>query len=321
MDRTIDWLLQSEPWTAYRTRRDLLGQDENEKEVIANKQKMIEHPRIQQLISELLQWPGETLNNHKKAGLLIHKLSFIAEIGITIEDPPAGEIAEKVMQHMTEYGVPEVIMSIPKVFGGTGETEFNWMLCDAPLILFSLVKMGLADNPSVGKGIQYLAEKARDNGWPCAATPKLGKFHGPGRKDDPCPYATLLMMKALAVAGDTDRIEAQAGAECLLSLWERSREAHPYLFYMGTDFRKLKAPFIWYDIVHFADVLSRFEWLRDDERLIDMVNVIKQKEVDGRFIPESVWMAWKELDFGQKKEPSSWLTFLILRIKKRMEAS
>ena len=47
-----------------------------------------------------------------------------------------------------------------------------------------------------------------------------------------------------------------------MDLWQNSREKHPYQFYMGTDFRKVKAPLVWYDILHVADVLCRFKNVR-----------------------------------------------------------
>lgn len=87
-----------------------------------------------------------------------------------------------------------------------------------------------------------------------------GKFRGPGRKDDPCPYATLISLMALSEFPDLASGHAvKFGVECLLDLWQNSREKHPYQFYMGTDFRKVKAPLVWYDILHVADVLSRFK--------------------------------------------------------------
>jgi hypothetical protein len=93
------------------------------------------------------------------------------------------------------------------------------------------------------------------------------------------------------------------------------QERHPYMFYMGTDFRKLKAPFIWYDILHVLDVLSRFSSFRGDKRLLDMVKILAEKaEGEGKFTVESVWTAWKDWEFGQKKEPSRWLTLLAHRI-------
>jgi hypothetical protein len=91
------------------------------------------------------------------------------------------------------------------------------------------------------------------------------------------------------------------------------------MFYMGTDFRKAKAPLIWYDIVHVLDVLSQFDWLREDGRLNEMVGVLKSKaDANGKYTPESEWTAWRGWDFAQKKQPSAWLTFLALRILKRV---
>ena len=91
------------------------------------------------------------------------------------------------------------------------------------------------------------------------------------------------------------------------------------MFYMGTDFCRLKAPFIWYDILHMEAVLSRIPWLRQDPRLQDMVSVMtEQVGADGRATPGSVWMAWKEWEFGQKKAPSRWVTLLVERVQQRM---
>ena len=92
------------------------------------------------------------------------------------------------------------------------------------------------------------------------------------------------------------------------------------MFYMGTDFRKLKAPLIWYDIIHLTDTLSNFKQAILDSRFKQMVKIIESKATqDDIFIPESEWKAWKEWDFGQKKIPSTWLTFLIYRIRLRLD--
>jgi hypothetical protein len=117
-----------------------------------------------------------------------------------------------------------------------------------------------------------------------------------------------------------DSDACHTGAEILLTLWNESLTQHPYIFYMGTDFRKLKVPFIWYDLTHVLEVLTRFKWLRHDPRLQDMLGVMQSKMDDqGCFTLESVWMAWKEWEFGQKKEPSRWLTLMAWRILNRVE--
>jgi hypothetical protein len=46
-----------------------------------------------------------------------------------------------------------------------------------------------------------------------------------------------------------------------------------------------------------------------------------QADMNGKFTPTSVWTVWKDWDFGQKKEPSPWLTFLAWRIIQRMKAA
>ena len=187
---------------------------------------------------------------------------------------------------------------------------------------YALVKFGLGEDARVQKALGALIGLIRENGWPCAVSKELGKFRGPGRKDDPCPFANLAMLKLLGqVPAYRDSQAARIGAETLLTLWEKSQEQHPYIFYMGTDFRKLKVPLVWYDLVHVLDVLSQFPWLKGDPRLGEMVDLLKSKADDeGRFTLESVWSAWKNWEFGQKKIPARWLTFQAWRIIQRVES-
>jgi hypothetical protein len=77
---------------------------------------------------------------------------------------------------------------------------------------------------------------------------------------------------------------------------------------------------VWYDLLHLTDVLTRFHFLRQDARLGKMADLLASKaDADGRFTPESVWTAWKDWDFGQKKIPSEWLTLLAWRVVRRLE--
>jgi hypothetical protein len=70
-----------------------------------------------------------------------------------------------------------------------------------------------------------------------------------------------------------------------------------------------------------TDVLTQFSWMRKDKRLREMVEVVRAKADDqGRFTPESVWKAWGEWDWGQKRAPSWWLTLLAQRTLKRIKA-
>ncbi|MEI7616824.1 MAG: hypothetical protein WCJ54_08945, partial [Actinomycetota bacterium] len=165
-----------------------------------------------------------------------------------------------------------------------------------------------------------LLKLGRGNGWPCSVSEELGKFRGPGRKEDPCPYATLVMLKLLSQFPEyAECSQVHAGIDSLCSLWNNSSKSHPYMFYMGNDFRKLKAPLIWYDIVPVLDVLSRFDYSRQKLQVREMLDIVTARhDSEGRYTPESIWLDWKEWDFGQKKQPSQYLTFLVYRILKRM---
>ena len=323
MHAPIDWLLDGEPWVEYHTRLDLLGQTEAEPQVRSARLSMLADTRVQNLITELSGWPGTVISSHKSAGQPFHKLTFLADLGLTTKDPGMDVIIPRILEHQSVEGPFQLSANIPVHFGGTGNDQWAWALCDAPLIVYALAKFGLQDDPAVKSAMGHLAGLVRENGWPCAVSKELGKFRGPGRKEDPCPFATLAMLKCLSVMEEwSSSPECHTGAETLLKLWSDSLTQHPYIFYMGTDFRKLKVPFIWYDLMHVLDVLSRFEWLKEDPRLLDMLGLVKSKADElGRFTLESIWTAWKDWEFGQKKVPSRWLTLLAWRIVGRVGIS
>ncbi len=322
MNIPLEWLLAGEPWIEYRTRLDLLGQKVTDTQIMAARNAMLVDPKVRQLISDLSDWPGKVIASHKSAGQPFHKLTFLADLGVKASDPGVELIIARIMQHQSPEGPFQLPVNISTGHGGSGEELKGWALCDAPLIVYALVKFGLGAEPAVKKAIEYLAEIIRENGWPCKVSMTLGSFRGPGRKEDPCPYANLAMLKLLAeVDVLRDSPASHIGAETLLNLWDNSLEKHPYIFYMGTDFRKLKIPFIWYDLMHVLQVLTQFPWLTSDPRLLEMIGLLKSKMDDsGRFTVESQWTAWKDWEFGQKKEPSRWLTLMAWRIIQRIES-
>lgn len=318
----IDWLLDGEPWIEYRTRVDLLGQSEKDPQVTSARKSMLANVQVQTLLTELSGWPGKVIASHKSTSQPFHKLTFITDLGLKAEDPGVDVLIARILEHQSNEGPFQLPMNIPSHYGGTGQDQWAWALCDAPLVLYALVKFGLENDPPVRAAIEFLVGLSRDNGWPCAVSKELGNFRGPGRKDDPCPFANLAMLKALSeIEGLRDSAACRTGAETLLALWSESSTRHPYMFYMGTDFRKLKVPFVWYDLMHVLDVLARFSWLKEDHRLLDMLHVLKSKaDSQGCFTLESIWTAWKDWEFGQKKKPSRWLTLSAWRIIQRVEA-
>lgn len=280
---------------------------------------MCKSPLVGSLLKELDQWPGHALKRHNDAKLLIHKLSFLADIGIDDSLTQVSAVIAKILEHISAEGVVQTLQNIPNAFGGSGVDEYNWIICDAPVVMYPMIKLGY--KKQMQSSIDYLVSTLRDNGWPCVASPSIkdGKFKGPGKREDPCPYSTLLMIKVLTLLPEyTKSTEIKTGIHALLDLWNVRKERKPYLFAMGTRFTKLKAPLIWYDILHVLDVLSNIPETYQDPRVKEMVDIVVSKaDDDGKFKAESVWRPWNDWDFGQKRVASHWISFLVYRILHR----
>jgi len=194
------------------------------------------------------------------------------------------------------------------------------MLCDAPTLLYALLSFGYSDHPSVDQAAAALLDRADDNGWRCGAAAALPNFSGPGRRDDTCPMATTHSLKALSLIPEAHQSTGvHAGIEAILGHWEHQEDYKLKMFGIGTDFRKLKYPFVWYDILHVADVLSRFRAARTDPRLAEMVEAItSQADGEGRYTASAMYRPWKKWSFADKRQPSPWITMLVLRIQDRM---
>jgi hypothetical protein len=289
---------------------------------------MLVHPQVGHLFSDLSTWGDRPLKRHNDASHSIYKLSTLAEFGLRADDALPGstvgmsDIVDAVMSHQASEGALQTVVNIPERFGGTGQDAWSWMACDAPTLLYSLLALGLGSDPRTQSAVDHLVSLVHENGWRCAAAPELGRFKGPGRKDDPCPIANVYALRALTQIPElAESPPVRKGAEMLLGQWERQGERKLYLFGIGTDFRKLKFPFVWYNILHVVEALSYCPFVHTDQRFIEMVRLITdQADENGRYTASSMYRAWKGWSFADKGNPSPWLTFLVLRIQKRIQS-
>jgi hypothetical protein len=311
-------LENGEPWLRYAVRTKVLK--ENKESLAELRQQALSEPKINGYLNDITNYHSTVVSNHKNPDLPIHKLLFLLDIGFGSDIPEIHLAIRQIMEHKDRNGVYQSLTNIPKHFGGTGENIYGWCLCDAPLLLFALLKAGVDYTTHIKQGVDYLVSFHKNSGFPCTVSHEFGKFRGPGRKEDCCPYASLIMLRLLSAIPEYRSSQiAKNTAIGFLSLWENSLVLHPYMFYMGTDFRKLKAPAMWYDLVSITDVLSRFEFIRSDARFMEMAAIIKSKQnKQGLFTPEAVYQKFKGWDFGQKKNPSPYLTYLCSRILTRI---
>ena len=318
----LPWLLESsEPWTRYRTLVDLLDRPETDPQVQTARAEMLAHPQVQALIANAAAWPGRALQRHHAAGHPLSAVSALADFGLRADDEGMAAAIEAVMAHQSPEGAFQTWVNIHPRYGGTGEGQWSWMLCAAPTLLYTLLAVGLGDDPRVQRAAEHLVSTVDDNGWRCVVAPELGKFRGPGRKADPCPIVNVYALKALSQVPELiDSPAARTGAETLLWHWEHQTERKIYMFGIGTDFRKLKYPFVWYNVLHVVDVLSRFPFVHADPRFQEMVKAVTDRaDEDGRYTAASMYRAWKGWSLADKKNPTPCLTFLVRRVQKRIE--
>lgn len=304
---------KSEDWLQYAIRVNILK--ERKEDILELKNNVLMNDKIKSYLSDITNFHNTLVSNHKNPILPIYKLMFLLDIGLDCSVLEIQKAVSEIMRHKDKNGIYQSLTNIPKHFGGSGEDTFGWFLCDAPLLLHVLIKAGIDYEEHIQEGVGFLVSLYDNNGFPCVVSSELGKFRGPGRKDDCCPYATLIMLDLLLNIPEYKYKDITKNlANEILLLWENSLVKHPYLFYMGTDFRKLKAPSIWYDIVSVVNVLNKCHSIKEDKRYLEMKSIIQSKqEEDGFFTPESIYQKLKDWDFGQKKHSSSYLTYLCLK--------
>ena len=322
MNENMIWLLESdEPWTRYRTFIDLLDREPVDPDVLQARGDMLSHPQVTELIKAAMNWETVSLKRHNDAAHPLYSLKTLAEFGLRYDDDEVRPAVDLLLKHQSDDGAFQTLLYIHPRYGGSGKNTWSWMNCDAPTLVYIIKAMDVPVDDAIQLAVDNILTGAQDNGWHCRVAPDFAGFRGPGRKGDPCPIANVYALHALIQFPELGNSEAvRSAVEMLLWHWEHQKDRKLYMFGIGTDFRKLKYPFIWYDILHVVDVLSQLRYAHEDSRFKDMVTeIIFQADADGRFTASSMYRAWKGWSFADKKKPSPWLTFLVLRILKRLQ--
>ncbi len=318
MTDLIQWLLNSdEPWTRYRTLTDLLDCPLDDPRVQQEHQALMADPRVQNL-AESAVFPGYTLQRHNDSVHPIHVLALLAGFGVPADFPPVAQSIQTILAHQTSEGAFLTPVSIPKAFGGDGEEHWTWLICDTPILLYDLLSFGVPLDERLQAAVNHLLSLGEENGWRCRASAEQGRFRGPGGKNDPCPIANLFALKALGMVKNLgENAACNRGIEMVLAHTAHQTNRF-FMFGAGGGFNKNRLPHVWYDLLHVAEVLSHHSPARQDPRFHALLEKIQaQANADGSYTPRSIFMAWKGWSFGDKKQPSPWMTLTVLRILKR----
>ncbi|MBN2172178.1 MAG: terpene cyclase/mutase family protein [Candidatus Krumholzibacteriota bacterium] len=309
----IEWLLAGEPHVRYRTLTDLLGRAEDDGEVLRARRAVRRHGPVRAIFARQHRsgrW-GSATDIQKwwpRTDTTFWVLGVLADFGLRRDAPRVAAACEYVLGTQQPCGA------------------FGWAPPPTPAECFtgilagSLAACGYGEDPRLGRVYDWLLARQRpDGGFWCKNTGQPG---GPREGEPSCAFASLCVAGALAEIPRLARgAAARRLAGFLLGCWER-RGTIRYAGHdsrIGTGWERLKYPFTDYRILRFVDVLSRLPAARRDARLGEVVDLLLAGgDPEGRFRAGSIHRAWSDFDFGQKREPSRWLTLLVHRVAGRV---
>ena len=303
------WLTEGTPWLKYSVETQLLDLKSDSSLVVKDKSisAVIRRLKDNQIGIPALK-KGKV--SYKSTGNAFWDLYFLADIGLSAKD----------------IGIEKEVADFFKLQLADGSfivqdgTKPGYH-CIPTIILSSLAKMGYQDDPHIRKFLQNVFDLQRlDGGWHCALSRTKGKRL---QDSDSCPMDNLNVLMLLGQYEEFRTDPRFNGAiDLLLSHWSRRKEPwRPYGYGIGGDFSKLRYPAVKYGILRVLDVLSLYPHAVQNEEFEDMLNFVLQKSKNGRYYAESVSHSYAGFDFGQTKEPSRWITFLINRIPKKVSTT
>ena len=302
-NKIVNWMLEGSEWIKYAVNTQLL-------EKKADVGKARSDPLIKNIIAELKNEKGLAAiktGMHSYKGYIYWNLFFLADMGLTVKDIGIEKEASSVYDLQSLDGTFITMKDMKPGF-----------LCIPAIILTSFVKMNFIDKDKIDKFIDLVFRTRRlDGGWHCAKQRDVGQRY---ENTESCPMDNQNILMFLGQFEEYRNDPGLNGAiDLLLNHWERREEKwRPYGFGIGTDFKKLKYPAVTYGILRVLDTLSLFPYAIKKRNFRNMLDHVRKKSKSGMYYAESVVNHYSGFDFGQKKEPSRWITFLIGRIEKRM---
>ena len=317
----LDWLLKSNPWTRYRTLTDLLDLPPLNERVIQARAELIGNEQIIDLANETLDWQPQAATRNSDPKISYFKLKALAEFGLRSTDLSLQETVVKATAHIIDdmFAARGSVPERPKKGERYEKPDLSadvWHCapCNSPIITIALLDLGVKSD-QLSRSVETLKERwSSKEGWFCHLFFVESQYKKLGVG---CPVAGL---QALEVFSRIPELKESQFARNAFDPLKFHKEYGESLYYFGRSkkFWTLKYPYVWYNALYLADVLTRFKFTRDEPVVKELVDwIIDSQDSEGRFKPTSVFMNYKGWDFASKKEASPWITFLCCRILKQ----
>jgi len=335
----IEWLLEeSNPSVRYFTLRDIIGKTRGDPQIVATKQAIPQSNVVKKILQKQNPegyWEEPTNPYHPKYKSSYWQIMTLGQLGMDRTDKRVENACEYIFQFQLEDG------GFSSQTPTTAAKEYDWLLkkgkklppkdewvssvvfehqysCLTGNMVAALLRIGYANDPRINKALEWLVKiQNKDGGWLCPYwRAHVRDTHG-------CFYGTICPLEAFSEVPQKNLTKemqkaVERGAEFLLMHRLFRADHHDYRV---TNQAWLKLGFPWfygYNILRGLDVLTRLGYV-EDERLNDAVEILLQKRrSDGTWILESAPTGRMQANIEMKGKPSKWITFITLRVLKRL---
>jgi len=310
MDKEVtDWLLAGPAWLKYAVELQLLATKPDVQSVLPGSAiiNIVHRLKDERAGIPALRSRGASC---EATGSACWHLFFLADIGLTASDLELSREIEEIFSLQLPDGAFITEMGM--------ESDY---FCLSAIVLSSVARMGYRDDERLNKYLQLILDSQRlDSGWHCEENYAIG--HQLQNRQS-CPMDNLNVLMLLGQYEEYRNDPRFNGSiDLLLEHWERRDEKwRPDGFGIGRRFMSLEYPAIKYGILRVLDVLSLFPYAIGSKSFQSMLDFVHRKSSGGKYFAESTASAYAGFDFGQKSEPSRWITFLVNRIEKRVNES
>jgi hypothetical protein len=302
--KVFDWLLNGPPWLRYAVESQLL-------DLKPDLQPVLNDPTIKEIIERLKDkrrglpaigtgyWSADEYENP------YWDLYFLADLGLKIPNLGLTKEIEDFLKSQSERGT---FITEPGM-----DPNYH---CKSAIIVSSIARMGLHNDPHVKKYIELILSSQRlDGGWYCNPNHDIG---APLQYEPSCPQENLNVLLLLGQYPQYRTNPRFNGViDQLLRHWElRGTGIQIVYFGVGRRYQSLHYPATRYGLLRVMDAISLFPYSLNKASFQSMLNFVYQKAKEGKYTAETQ-SPYTELE--PTGQPSRILTFLINRIEKRVD--
>ena len=316
----IPWLLEGDPSVRYFTLTGLLGAAPDAPQVQEARRAIMTEGPVPRILAEQRadgHWEGPDRFYTAKYRGTVWTLLILAELGADGADARVRAACEAVLRDAQDPGSGGFSTDRSKKAGGGLHSMV--IPCLTGNLTFSLIRLGMLDDPRVQRAIDWIttyqrfddAEGDAPTGWPYDKLEMCWGRHT-------CHMGAVKALKALAEMPPERRTPAMqstiaAGAEFLLR-HHVHRRSHDLTRDSRPGWRRFGFPLMYQtDALEILLILTRLGYR--DERMREALDLVAAKaDAQGRWTLQQTFNGRFVVDIEAKGEPSRWVTLRALEV-------